>query len=127
MDKNTAEISLYELNKSMVAQIAPMSVEDIQKKKIELRKFIDRTRNKFYMLLCREANYYTLFEKQSFVTIKDILEEVVIECANDFGTIQSIEKTDDGGGYEIWVKDKETNEGRLFMFFPYDLGVIECR
>lgn len=127
MDKNIAEVSLYDINKSMVAQITPLSVDDIQKKKIELRNFINRTKNKFYMLLCRDINYYTLFEKQSLVTIKDIIEDVIIECANNFGTIHSIELTDDGGGYEIWIKDKETGEGCLFMFFPYDLGVIKCR
>lgn len=86
----------------------------------------DRPKGKYYMLLCNELRYYTLFNMIND-SIDSLVDEVR-ECAESRGEILDIgldESTNEA--YEIWIKDYEDGEPHVFMFFNYDLGVIEVK
>ncbi len=113
-------MSLYEVNKSIMAQKPPMKANEA---KNAIKEFVDNVKNNYYMMLCKELSYYTLFHMNSLSTEK--IEDIVMEIATDYGVFYSADVYEDH--VEIWVKMKITGEYHMFMFFPYDMGVIECQ
>lgn len=75
------------------------------------------------MLLCREENYYTLFNVSDGEneTMSDILFD---ECIPNFGELKCANATEDKCAIEIWAKVNE--EVKALYFFPYEQGVIKC-
>ena len=118
MENNNLEMNLYDLNKQLVSQLpeftdAKSRVEDFKKDNVG-----------FYMLLCRELNYFTLFQITSDAPKEDNFADVVVECANTIGVIKSAMENDDGA-FEIWVTNAE-NESFVMYLFNYDGGVVPC-
>ena len=111
---------LYKVNKSIMEKKSTMK---INKAKNALKEFINNIKNNYYMMLCKELSYYTLFHINNLSTEK--IEDIVIEIATDYGVFYSADIYEDH--VEIWVKMKITGECHMFMFFPYDMGVIECQ
>lgn len=122
--KGKVNMSLYDINKSIIAQLPEYKNDQIR----ELEKNIDNWAkkdkielNKFFMLLCRDINYYTIFslepEKAEFRTLGEGITGLLYDAGY---TIHSEEVQDDH--CEIWVK--KDNEAYVFMLFPYDQGVI---
>lgn len=129
----SVDMSLYDMNKQIIGQLPPMS-QNIESQTEHLTKFIEflqTTRNKYYMLLCKEISYFTLFHRSGDVedeSFEDVLEEIL----TDFGTWVTWSPTEDGGGIEYWVKRKEPKEEDeaheevyCFILFPYDAGLVE--
>ena len=80
--KQKPQLTLYDLNKQMVAQLAPidMTDEEVSKRYTKaFNEFSKNIKNKYYMLLCRELNYFTLFHKSSknSETMGDIVQEIL--------------------------------------------------
>jgi hypothetical protein len=78
----------------------------------------------FYMLLCREINYYTVFQhrkpiRAEFDTLGNAVIYILLE--SDW-TIHSDEIEEDSDHCEIWATNKE--DTFAFMLFPYDEGVV---
>lgn len=115
-------MNLYDFNKSLIVQMPCMLWEDVLQKNKEIWEFCDKTQNKYYMLLCYDVRYFTLFERVDSKPFT-FIENAVIECARDIGDIVAIETREDA--IEIWVKND--NEAFVMYFFPYDAGVIKCR
>ena len=121
INSNGVSMNLYELNKSIVNQLTPLTISEILDKAQIIEDMHNTVRNIHYMLLCKEYNYYTIFEADDnpIVTLKvavcDILEEL--------GDIYSIEDKGDGA-IEFWVKPFNEEEPLVFYFFPYDKGVV---
>lgn len=123
------QFTTYDLNKQLIAQME--NLENNEKAMLEAKKIIQTfgqdLKNDYYMLLCNDINYYTLFHKEydpmTWDDLKPLADEVV-DCVHDIGAIKSVEKTTDG--IEIWVQPIE-NEPMVMYLFSYDQGVIECR
>ena len=111
----------YELNKQIVAQLTPLDNTKIQQKTRMLNTFYEETKNKYYMLLCKEYNYYTLFVKNEKElnnfgkTVVEILQELD-------GEIYAIDRIQ--SAIEIWIKPNEIEEPLVFYLFGYDNGVV---
>lgn len=117
-------LSAYEINKQVISQLPPLSAEELAEKKILIRDFMINTQNKYFMLLCRDINYYTLFHLDVYENTDERLEDILFaECAMFIGDIKAVDPTDDGA-IEIWVTN-ETDTYAMY-FFPYDAGVILC-
>jgi hypothetical protein len=119
----TFTLSAYDMNKQIIGQLQMMDNDTINQKKREIREFVDKEHNQFYMLLCRDVNYYTVFVRDLKLA-DECIDDVVVECANDLGLIKSIELTEDKRAIEIWVSNSE--DTYAMYFFPYDAGVIVC-
>jgi len=79
--------------------------------------------HKYYMLLCKDYNYYTVFEYKS--GCGESFVYVVLDIIKSLGNIHSIEINGDGI-LEIWIapNDDENQEIYAFFLFPYDNGVV---
>lgn len=80
----------------------------------------------YFMLMCREKNYYTVVKVQGQkVKCNDLFEDLVIELLQDNGEIKEINYNEDKSAVECWIaKDEEVN---MFLLFPYSWGVIRCK
>ena len=119
-----ANISLYEINRSIIDQQGPIE-EALTSKCDLLKEFIINTNNKYYMLYGKEIGYFTLFVKDQNWEFETI-DLAVIECLLNVGTIYSIEYTKTQDAIEIWVKTKEDEPILTCMYlFPYDNGIVK--
>ena len=55
------KMTAYDINKQIIGQLQIMDKIAIEEKKKIIRKFVSDKQNQFYMLLCRDVNYYTVF------------------------------------------------------------------
>lgn len=112
-------LSLYEMNKQVISQLP--EIEDIAVL-TPIRKYKNKD-GKYFMLLCRDLNYYTLFviDLESDVRI----EQEVLECLKELGRIKSVEEFEDKKLVEIWVQPEDSDPVVMY-FFNYDRGVIPC-
>ena len=126
-DSNTTfAMTAYDLNKQIIGQLQILDVEEIAKKKQMIYNFCENTQNRFYMLLCRELNYYTVFYRNPDLGV-EYIADVVKECADTLGEIKVIDPTEDGMAIEIWVTNPNWEDStHALYFFPYDGGVEIC-
>ena len=116
-------MNLYDMNKQVVGQMPSMKNEDINKAMILISQYLTAQQNEYYMLLCREINYYTV------ICLDEIVSDVkapaeIIACASEIGELKSVD-ANENDAIEIWVKP-EDGEAIVMYLFPYDRGVITC-
>ena len=116
-------LSLYDLNKQIISQLPEMDDEKIQKAKETITEYVGS--RKYFMLLGRELNYYTLFSRTPSTELPTIADEV-IDCLRYVGTPKGVDLTEDGSAIEMWITNEE-GESFLLMFFDYTEGVIVCQ
>lgn len=117
------QMNLYDLNKQIINQLADASAEDLESAKQTIADYYNECRGTYYMMLCNELRYYTLFHVTPGPS--NAFENEVIECLVEFAdSIKTIDKTEDQQAIEIWItKDEETY---VMYLFNYDRGVINC-
>lgn len=116
-------MNLYDLNKSIINQLEPMSNDDIVNK-MELFEFLQsKYMNIHYMLLCKDYNYYTIFESNTLMNVSNF-SSTVYELISEIGKIISIEITESEDAIEIWIIPDGEESAMAFYLFPYDAGVV---
>lgn len=116
-------MSLYDLNKQGYAQLLPYDDTQIQNTIVWINEFSERYKGKYYMMLCKELSYYTVFEKD-FITYDCLsLGHGVIECLNNVGTIHGVDDNGEGA-LEIWIKTTD-EEMHCMLLFNYDIGIVK--
>ena len=116
------EFNLYDLNKNVINQLNPLTLEEIKIKTNSLNDYREALNNTYYMMLCKDFNYYTIFSfsvKPSFETFSDAVLTIITEL----GDVYSIEWLDNGS-VEIWIKPIGEETPYAFYLFPYDAGVV---
>lgn len=114
----------YLMAKTVAAQAPLLTAEQIDKSKELITNFlVEHKTTKYYMLLVKDMNYYTLFVDNG--TNDENMSDIVIECLSNLGNIIDI-NNENQSSIEVWVKDKD-GEAHIGYLFPYDEGVIECR
>lgn len=115
-------MNLYELNKNIISQLEPLTDFDLENWYDELIAYkTNRWKHKHFMLLCRDYNYYTLFEEKEKTNVS--FGSVVLEIIKDIGPIYSIEINEDDV-IEIWIKPVGEESPLAFYLFPYENGVV---
>lgn len=108
-------------------------LEDFDEAKETIQKFVDSEENRFkkyYMLLNNDKRYYTVFHRHTLgdfynVIIEEYIPDVLIECLQNIGTIKMFEPIENER-IECWVNTPD--DGCIvYLFFPYDEGVIEVK
>ena len=122
-DGKGPEISLYELNRSIIRQQREYNANQMQDFINDLNNYADETTNKYYMLLSVETAYYTVFVSQPDESndLKD-LGSALLAISLAIGPIVSHDICEDH--VEIWFRNLEDNEVYIYMLFPYDGGVV---
>lgn len=120
------KMSLYDLNKAMIKTLEFLTPDQLEKKKELIKDYFKRNPSKHHMLLCKEYNYYTIFEKDTFFldTINLPFEETVLDIITDLGEIYDIDNDTNGDNLQIWIRLKEEENPFVFYLFSYDRGVV---
>lgn len=118
---------MYQLAKDAVEQFGVLSKEEVQKKIELIDKFSeDNASNNYFMLLCNELRYYTIFHfptEQSECDFRT-LGEGVFGCLENVGDVYAADLTEAKDAIEIWVKPQGKDTEMVVMYlFPYDTGV----
>lgn len=133
-DKLVAEASLYDINCALIAQMPELTTEEIETVKSNvILPFVNNQciekHNHYFMLLCKELSYYTVFALRDIIDYPHI-ENEIINCLADLGnlvdsTFDNKENPKEATAVENWIKDKDGKAHCVYLF-PYDKGVIEC-
>ena len=125
MSKEISAGNLYEMNKTIMQsnKIKDLTKEELNKKKRNIKNFMEEKQGIYYMLLCHEQRDYTIFNLKE-KKIDEAVDILIDECLPNRGIVRSIESTKDGAAIEIWLKVE--NEAFCYFFFKYDEAVIEC-
>lgn len=111
-------ISVYDINRQLIKSMPEIDYEDASYKEI-FKRYIEETNNKFYMMLCHDIKYFTLFHKNGE---GDLMEDEIMDILKDIDfKIRSIAPDENNSGIEIWFDD------HVAYFFGYDLGVVPCK
>ena len=116
-------MTIYDLNKQIISQMGVLDEEGYTKAKDDIRGLAIRTNARYFMLLCKDISYYTLFHIDIMSEELVDLDDEVIDCIHDIGAIKSVEPVD--GALEIWAHPVEGEPVAMYLF-PYDAGVVEC-
>lgn len=114
--------TLYDINKSIIENnIKELTEEEIEEKRKLIEDLLQRTTNKYYMLLCNDRKDYTVFVNEEN-DIDEFLTILLKECLPNRGIIKSIENTEDEQAIEIWLSIE--GESYCYFLFPYDEAII---
>lgn len=117
-------MNLYDLNKQIVAQLPDLNKEDLISARDTIVAYYNKTMGQYYMMLCNELKYYTIFAIKP--EANDYFEDEVIDCLYDFAdSIKSIDyDTENKTAIEIWFT--KNDEAYVMYLFDYTQGVIDC-
>lgn len=120
----TLQFSQYDLNKMMMANHKPLTLDEKEEVKETINDWRKKNQSsKFFMLLGREVNYYTIFAATEILDdFKVDLGTGILECFDSIGDLYSVEETEENS-IELWTKVKD--DFIVLYLFPYDQGVIE--
>lgn len=116
------ELNLYDLNKNIIEQLNPLTMNEVSMKMGLINEYYQNANNTYHMLLCRDFNYYTIFNYDSMLTLPDFAD-AVCTIITELGDVYSIELLEDGA-MEIWIKPTGEESPYAFYLFPYDAGVV---
>lgn len=125
--------TLYDVNKGIVAQLNPLSPSKIRESLSNISKYIMSTKNNYYMLLCNDIKYFSLFhiqEPENYKFADNLAKEVKEILEDDLKSTIYAMDADESGGYEFWIaieKENDEKEFHALYLFPYDSGLIEVR
>ena len=113
------EMTLYDFNKQVISQQKDLDEAGLAEGQETIREYIAATDNTYYMLLCHDIKYFTLFTRGDD---GEPCSAEVINVLTELGTVKAIVDIDDA--IEIWINYED--EIYVMYFFQYDRGVIEC-
>ncbi|MDY0197663.1 MAG: hypothetical protein RBR68_07595 [Tenuifilaceae bacterium] len=120
------QMTLYEINKQLMAKRDAMSEQEREDKKVEMIEWLFYELDKYYMLLCHEQRDYTLLvfasDNDRRVKIENMVNEA-IETLLNRGDIVDIDARIEESAISIWVKIGQ--DSFCYYLFPYNSGVIE--
>lgn len=113
-------LSMYDINKNLMKEEKPL---DPIATNIAIKKAADgilSSFKKYWMLLCRERNDYTVF----IITGSNKLEDELKETILNRGKLLDISQQEDGN-FEVWIRDSKTEENFVYYLFDYTFGIVE--
>lgn len=119
-------MTIYQINQQVIPQLPNLDADQIQNGINIIDQF---TRpNSYYMLLCRDINYYTIFTTGN-ENSKETVGQATIDCFSYMNAeLKAIDLTDDGSAVEIWFVVPDENLPAMCAYlFQYDEGVIACK
>lgn len=115
-------ISLYEMNKQLMAKEPLLTSEQLEDKVAEIADIMEEGQSRAWMLLCNERQDFTIFYNSFHVISKPQLKIDFKETLLNRGDIVSIDRQENGA-FEIWIKID--NECFCYMFFDYTNAIID--
>lgn len=119
-------LTVYELNKIAYAQmpVPEKGSDEYSHLLATLTSYLALHQDvKYFMLLNDELRYYTIFHINE--DANEVIHGVLQECLENVGDLIDVDFNEATDACECWVKNN--NQVSMFVFFVYDMGVIECR
>lgn len=117
-------IDLYTMNQNIINQLPVYTDEDMDRAEDTIHDWIyNGHRANYYMLLCKELSYYTLFHSIDNCLIEEDFIRELWDICSYLGPIHDI-SVDDNDAIAIWAEWEDTGV-HCFYLFPYDKGVVE--
>lgn len=116
--------NLYDYNKNRVRLLSTLSKSKVNDAIEDLSTYISLTENKYYMLLCRERNDYTIFKTNQTISGNHHNATIAVDeiiCSR--GTLKEVTKDEEQNTYEFWIQNND--EVYMYLFFPCDIFVID--
>lgn len=113
-------MNLYELNQSGYNSLPKMAKAEIEAAKFKIRDSFDIDLSRYFMLVCNELHYYTLFHMNTQLHGAELINEL-FNIVKDLGQLKAVEVTD--SMVEFWIS--RDGECHMYAFFDYDRGVVE--
>ena len=115
-------LSNYDIHKQLYAQMEP-NEETLNKQLANVGAWFSANMScKYWMLMCKEISYYTVFHFNSFNWNKAVEE---LKKTLDFrGTLVDVSYVHGQDAYECWIRNPE-GDVEMYYLFPYDWGVVE--
>ena len=121
---SNVQMTAYDINKQIMIQLPRLTPEEIEGTKSLFAEYNQNEGQEYFMLLCHELRYYTLFRTGCYTDER--AEDIIVdECLKNLGDIISIEKSANGCAIEIWIAVND--EAYVMYYFNYDEGVVECQ
>lgn len=121
--------NLYDFNKNAMKQEKPIDAILANKRITDIcnTMYISTGTDSYYMLICPDNRQYVIFhidgENSTPLSIKN---EVILTLKNR-GEIIDIDMTHkDEKIWEIWIKDKYTNDLYMYQLTDYTKEIIHC-
>jgi hypothetical protein len=117
------ELNNYDIHKQLYARMNPLSDENLQKKLVSIGGwFSSFAQGKFFMLMCKEISYYTVFHFNEPNYTNGV--EELKKTLQFRGQIIDINYVHSENAYECWIKNS-LGEMEMYYLFNYDWGVVE--
>ena len=120
--ESNIQMKLYDLNKQIMSQMEPYTMEQWEKAAKAITAWDKENAATYYMLLCRDISYYTVFVNDGYELHN--FGDAVRECFEFIGG-DVVDIDIDPGVIEIWVKNEETTY--CFYLFNYETGVVSFK
>lgn len=112
-------MTLYDFNKEIISNFNPYTEEQWEKEITATNNWLRTTEGEYFMLLCRDINYYTILHR-----VKDEKEDsagtVIKDCIDSLGQLLTTDY--DLPKVEYWVRI-EDDAVICLNLFRYDMGV----
>ena len=120
-DNNGLTMTMYELNEQLMSQMPDHTSFSLAEDVAIIDGFHTRVKSDYYMMLCKEASYFTIFTTINPDGEFHTLGDAAIACAQDLGSIRAVTNIEDSE-IEIWVN---AGESMLCLhLFNYAAGVV---
>ena len=115
-DDSGLSMNLYDLNKSLIASLPAPTSEDLFAMERTICDF-GNDEIDYFMLLCKDISYYTIFTANpNYKEFKNLGEAVITCITESIGTVIAVDKTEDEVAIEIWVRTAENDVYCMYLF-----------
>ena len=122
-DAALMQMTLYEMNQQLIANMPSFEEKDWNEAATVIADWVSAHMDSYYMLLCKELSYYTLFNtSRENLAVADFTTEL-FDILKDLGAVKNIE-VDTNGMIAIWLNWHGEEVPRCFYLFPYGAGVV---
>ncbi len=111
----------YSLNQTAFQHIEPPAEPILRQELKHCAEWASLTQQKYYMLLCRELNDYTIFYMEHEKLFE--LTEEIKEVLESRGVILEIAFSHASNFFECWVR-RDNGQVNMYAFFPCDDWVV---
>ena len=121
--------NLYEFNKNAMKQEKPIDAILANKRITDIcnTMYMNTETDSYYMLICPDNRQYVIFHINGENSTLSSIKDEVISTLKNRGEIIDIDITHkDNEIWEIWIKDKFTDEIYMYQLTNYTNEIIHC-
>lgn len=115
--------NLYELNKQVMSQLPPQSVDIMNHNWNVIGDWFGKDKNRWFMLMCKERSDFTFLHITDNRFTKGVTE--LQDVLKERGEILAIQYQHGDDAFEIWVREYKTKDVYMFMLFEAEWMIVE--